>query len=176
MLPNGDENSETVSLNFNFNFFNKSFSALTFNTNGYVYFDTTYLIFDLNYNLDTTMNGGIYYQNLESTSNDFSLIKTVVKTLNPSFIPNDIFRITYDNVPANGQSSLIVSFQVILASSSSSSFVVLNFTSCPSNRSLSLGPSFNYNPVFITNPCFSSNINSNGLWVFDLSGQSGSGM
>jgi hypothetical protein len=121
-------------------------------------------------------SGGIYYQNLNSQSNDFNSIKSDINLLNPSFNPTNLFRITYDNVPAWSSSSLFASFQIILASSSSSSYVLLKYTSCISERTFLTPPGIYYTS---TNgressfnfyyPCYSSNVNLTGIWVFDVS-------
>jgi hypothetical protein len=169
-------------MNFNFNFFGRSYSVLTISTNGYVYFDSTNSIDALSYwYLDTRKRGGIYYQNLNSQSSDFNSIKSDINQLNSAFNPTNLFRITYDNVPAYGQSSLIASFQIILASSSSSSYVLLKYTSCLSDYvSLSTTPGIYYTlsngqPYSSTfsSPCSWSNVNLRGTWVFDVSTQIG---
>ena len=123
------------------------------------------------------MSGGIYYQNLNSQSNEFNSIKSDINRLNSAFNPTDLFRITFDKVPVF-RSSLFASFQIILASSSSSSFVVLNYTSCLSNMILRTAPGIYFinnipPPSQISNPCSSSNVNLPGMWVFDVSIQSG---
>jgi len=70
----------------------------------------------LNYDLDTSSSGGIYYQNLNAQSTDFNSIRSDLNRVNASFVPTNLFRITYDNVPAWMQSSYIATFQIILAS------------------------------------------------------------
>jgi hypothetical protein len=153
---------------------------LTINTNGYIYFESeSNSIRALNYDLDASESGGIYYQNLNSQSNDFNSIKSDINLLNSDFIPTDLFRITYDNVPAYGNKLLIASFQIILAKNSNSSFVVLKYTSCLSNITIRVTPGIYYTllnrspPIHISNPCFSSNVNLTGTWVFDVSFKSG---
>ena len=167
-------------MNFNFNYFGRSYSLLSISTNGFVYFDSSNSIYALSYDLDTRYRGGIYYQNLNSQSNDFNLIKSDINRLNSGFNPANLFRITYDNVPAYNQSSLIASFQIILASSSSSSYVLIKYTSCLSNRTLSTPPGIYYTlsngqqtSSLISNPCFASNVNLIGTWVFDVTTQTG---
>ena len=152
-------------------------------TNGYVEFDSSNSIYALWYDLDTRTSGGIYYQNLNSQSNDFNSIKSDINRLNSGFNPTNIFRITYDNLPAYNQSSLIASFQIILArdgslsnGSSYSSFVLLKYTSCLSGNTLTRTPGIYYtlsngqsSSYQFSNPCDSSNVNLNGTWVFDVS-------
>ena len=171
-------------MNFNYNYFGKSYSGLYISKNGYVSFGTNNTIYALNYDLDTSnSSGGIYYQNLDSQSNDFNSIKSDINRLNSGFNSTNIFRITYDNVPAYNQSSLIASFQIILArdgslsnGSSYSSFVLLKYTSCLSNAALRVTPGIYYtlsngqtSSSAFSNPCSTSNVNLSGTWVFDVS-------
>jgi hypothetical protein len=185
LFTRGDDNSGPVLINFNFNYFSQSFTQLTISTNGFVYFSlgstsgSAYgnSISALNYDLDTRTSGGIYYQNLNSQSNAFNSIKSDLNRLDASFVPTNLFRITYDNVPNYGSGSYIASFQIILAGSSSKSFVLLKYTSCLSS-SFSIGatPGLYYLSANgqqlsnqITNPCTNSNVNLAGTWVFDVS-------
>jgi hypothetical protein len=168
-------------MNFNFNFFGRSYSLLSISTNGYVSFNSSNSIYALNYDLDTRLiGGGIYYQNLDWRSNEFNSIKSTINRLNSVFNPTNLFRITYDNVFAHRSSSLIASFQIIFASSSFSSYVLIKYTSCLSNRTLSTPPGIYYTlsngkqtSSLISNPCFSSNVNLIGTWVFDVTTQIG---
>ena len=151
---------------------------LTIHTNGFVYFSQNDLISGLSSDLDTRTSGGIYYQNLNSQSKDFNSIKSGINRLNSAFDPTNLFRITFENVPLFGNNKMLASFQIILASSSSSSFVVLNYTSCLSNMILRTAPGIYFinnipPPSQISNPCSSSNVNLPGMWVFDVSIQSG---
>jgi hypothetical protein len=171
-------------MSFNFNFFGRSYFELCIYTNGYVEFDDYNSIYALYYDLDTTESGGIYYQNLETTSNDFNLIKSDINRLNSAFNPANLFRITYDNVPASRKNSFtqddaLASFQIILATNGSSSYVLLKYTSCIYLSSSYKQPGFyhkfengqEFSPNQFSNPCDSSNVNLTGTWVF-LSGVS----
>ena len=176
LFTRGDDNSASVSINFNFNYFGGSYSTLNISTNGYVYFDSSNSIYALSYDLDTRYRGGIYYQNLNSQSNDFNSIKSDINRLNPSFNPTNIFRIKYDNVPAYNQNSSIASFQITLATNGSSSYVLVKYTSCLSGNTLTKTPGIYYtlsngqtSSSTFSNPCSSSNVKLSGTWVFDVS-------
>ena len=189
MFTRGDDNYQIVSINFDFKFFNNIFTSLTINTNGYVYFNglagccsitlptLTNSISALNYDLDARTSGAIYYQNLNSSSSGFSSIKSDLNRLNSSFIPANMFRITFDNVPTYSYSSILASFQIVLASDSSRSYVLLKYTSCLSSSvTLSTSPGLYYLStngqqlsMLVANPCTSSNVNLVGTWVFDVS-------
>ena len=186
MFSRGDDNSGTVSINFNFKYFANTFTQLTINTNGYIYFGTSFgsitasgsnFISGINYDLDTRASGGIYFQNLNSQSSDFNSIKSDLNRLDASFVPTNLFRITYDNVPLYSSSSYNVSFQVILASDSSKSYVLLKYTTClASNFALLTLPGLYYlvngQQTFVpisNSSCSNSNVNQNGTWVFDVS-------
>ncbi len=177
MFTRGDDNSGPVLINFNYSYFGQSYSQVTVNTNGYVWFSTLYIL-ALNYDLDTRYSGGIYYQNVNSQSSDFASIKSDINLRDASFVPTNIFRVTYLNVPYYGQTSHIVSFQIVLASDASKSYVLLKYATCLSSDYVFLDqpPSLVYIPATgpimynqISDPCTSSNVNLPGTWVFDVS-------
>ena len=169
-------------INFNYNYFSQSYSQLNINTNGYVSFGfysgaSDNWISALNYDLDTSINGGIYYQNLNSQSTDFNSIRSDLNRLNASFVPTNLFRITFDNVPNYGSGSFFASFQIILASDASKSYVLLKYTSCLTSGFLSSIQALYYlsaNGEYMSSqmsldPCTETNVNQEGTWVFDVS-------
>jgi len=177
-----------VPINFNFNYFGRSYSQLTIITNGFVRFDALntsliaygYSISGLNYDLITaSTSGGIYYQNLNVQSSEFNSIKSDLNRLNAAFVPINLFRITYDNVPLFSSSSSIVSFQIILANDATKSYVLLKYASCAVGSPYTtpgvyyLSSSGQQMSNKISNPCTSSNVNLLGTWVFDVSSLNG---
>jgi hypothetical protein len=161
---------------------------LTISTNGFVRFDTLnssliaygYSISALNYDLITTSStGGIYYQNLNAQSSEFNSIKSDLNRLNAAFVPTNLFRITYDKVPLFSTRTSTVSFQIILASDSSKSYVLFKYTSCAIGSPNTtpgvyyLSSSGQQMSNKISNPCTSSNVNLLGTWVFDVSSLNG---
>ncbi len=179
MFPRGDDNYGTVNINFIFNYFGKACTQLTIFTNGYVRFvastSVNYFISGLNQDLITTTSGGIYYDNLNSQYSDYNSIKSDLNLLNYNFMPTNIFRITYDNVPKLNAAANKASFQIILASNATKSFVILKYTSCLNGIGLSQTPGLYYlsngqqKSSTITIPCSNSNVNLGGTWVFDVS-------
>ena len=159
---------------------------MTINTNGYFNFDASssgsisasgsYFISGLNYDLDSRTSGGVYYQNLNAQSSAFNSIKSDLNRLDASFVPTNLFRITYDNVPLYGSSVNSVSFQVILASDSSKSYVLLKYTTCLSSSfALRTLPGLYYlvngQQTFVqisNSSCSNSNVNLAGTWVFNV--------
>jgi hypothetical protein len=131
----------------------------------------------LNYDLYTRTSGGIYYQNLNSQSSDFNSIRSDINRLNASFVPTNLFRITYDNVPNYGSGSYIASFQIVLASGSFKSYVLLKYTSCLTSSFLNQVQALYYlsangqtmSSQMSLNPCTGTNVNQVGTWVFDVS-------
>jgi hypothetical protein len=126
----------------------------------------------------TSSSGGIYYQNLNSQSSDFSSIKSDLNRLDASFVPTNLFRITYDRVPVISNSSLLTSFQIVLASDSSNSYVLLKYIKCEYDV-LFISPVIYYllngeqkTYKYFNNPCTDSNVNQVGTWVFDVSSTS----
>ena len=154
---------------------------MTINTNGYVYFSTKYQIKALPYDLDTRIYGGIYYQSMNVSSNDFSSVKSEFSTLCNDFLsPTNIFRITYLGVPDYSSDSLIASFQIILATDSLKSFVLLKYTSCLSETtSFTSTPGLYHQDTSGVSktielgapPCSSSNVNLTGTWIYDVTGK-----
>jgi hypothetical protein len=161
---------------------------LYIHTNGYVFFNSKssgIRISALRYVLSTTYGGGIYYQNLNSQSSDFNSIKSDLNRLNSNFVPTILFRIKYDNVPdieydneraVYAPGSLIASFQIVLASDATKSYVLLKYTSCLSDATLNETPGLYYLSLIgqlmsntISSPCSNSNVNQTGTWVFDVS-------
>ena len=133
------------------------------------------------YDLDTTSSGSITYQNIYPQSNEFNGIKSDLNRFSSSFAPTNVFRIMFTNVPlfASAASSPKVSFQIILASDSSSSLFLLRYASCFSSSVFQVySPSLYYNDyngaqqsIAIgtgSNMCTSSNVNSVGVWVFNV--------
>jgi hypothetical protein len=192
LIPRGDEYYETVSINFNFTYYDTYHTQLTMSTNGFVCFGFVCVltatassgnaISALNYNLDTRFGGGIYYQYLNSQSSDFNSIKSDLNRLNSNFVPTNLFRISYDNVPNYLSSlwsgSLRASFQIVLASDGTKSYILLKYTSCLSDVTLFSTPGLYYLSNQLngqqmsnqfSNPCSSSNVNIGGTWVFDVS-------
>jgi hypothetical protein len=159
---------------------------LYISTNGYINFGTSlggiaasgnYFISALNYDLITSTSGSIYYQNLNSQSSDFNSIKSDLNRFDASFVPTNLFRITYDNVPIYSFSSNRVSFQIILASDSSKSYVLFKYTTCvASSFALRTLPGLyfllaNGQQTFIpisNSSCSNSNVNQAGTWVFNV--------
>ena len=173
--------SENIRINFNFRFVNINYTSVTITSNGYISFSQNSnehignSITALFFNSNTESQGGIYYQNLNPQSDDFFPIQSNINKINSSFVPLNIFRITYDNVLNFDDNNKEASFQIILATDSSKSYVVLKYTSCLSNDPLTvlpgiyfLGENGQQLSNLLTDPCLSSNINQNGTWVFDV--------
>ena len=96
----------------------------------------------LNFQADISDQGSIFYQNLYSPSNAFNRTKSTINRLNSGFVPTNMFRITYLNVPKPYSSNPLTakaSFQVILASDSAKSYVVLNYTDCLAGADVNWG-------------------------------------
>jgi hypothetical protein len=170
-----------VAINFNFKYFAQSYSQLILSTNGFASFGTNSAtsgnsISALYFDLDTRTSGEIYYQNLNSQSSDFASIKSDINRRDASFVPTNIFRVTYLNVPYYGQTSPLASFQIVLASDGSKSYVLLKYaTFLSSAYSIRTRPGLWYISATgqqmsnqISNPCTSSNVNLPGTWVFRL--------
>ena len=121
--------------------------------------------------------GLIFYHNIYSFTEDFYKIKKEINLLSPSFVPNNVFKITYDKVRDYKTGKKIVTFQIILSTDDSlNSFVTLKYTDC-------LTPYLTYPGIYCVNkkgllvkipigdPCSSSNVNIKGTWIFDVTNE-----
>ena len=185
MIKRSSNYETEVLLNFVFSYINRNYNAIKITKYGYVYFSqgstvtSGNSIVGLNFQGDISVYGGIFYQNLLSSSLAFNRTQSTINRVNSGFIPTNMFRITYFNVPiAYNSNPLTVkaSFQVVLASDSTKSYVVLNYTDCLAGAPLETYPGLLYlsqngqqSSAFLENPCGSSNVNLIGNWVFDVS-------
>jgi hypothetical protein len=180
LFSRGDDYYNTVTINFNFSYFGTYLSYLSINTNGYVHFSyyetSDFWISIQDYDLTTlSSGGGIYYQNLNSQSLDSDSIASDLHRLNSNFQPTNLFRITYYNVPSKF-GDYVVTAQIVLASDSTKSYVLLKYASCIPDAVLRKASglyhfsSLNGQHVSneISNACTSSNVNLDGTWVFDV--------
>ena len=178
-----------MSLGFSFTYFGNNFQTVTVNTNGYALFSSqttccslalpaiSNSISGLNYDLKTTSSvgtSGIFYRSLTQAlnANGLASIKSSINRLVPSFVPTNGFQLVWNNV-SSLSGGLTATFSIDLASDSSSSYVVINYSSCLNGAPLKSTPGLYYintNGVLqvlqITNPCSSSNVNLPGTWVF----------
>jgi hypothetical protein len=188
-MPSGNDGYALVKLNFDFTYFETIYKEISISTNGYICFgNNTFCtesirpsLFDilvaLNYDLDTTRigSGQIYYKNLKEDSNEFILAKIYLNLFDPLFEPINILMITYDEVLSIDPTLISkVSFQVFLATDSTTSFVVYRYKSCPSELTLKASSGFTYRKdtekILIENgqQCSSSNVGQTGIWVVDV--------
>jgi hypothetical protein len=135
------------------------------------------ILVGLNYDLDTTKHGSgqIYYKNLKDSTSVASLY---VNLLDPSFVPKNIFMITYDNVLSYyfpGSNSR-VSFQLYLLTDFVKSYVIFKYASCPTDLILWAPSGLNSNnngnleEILIQQgkECSLSNVKQKGVWVSEV--------
>ena len=149
MVQRSSNYDTEVLLNFVFKYVNRNYNAIKITKYGYVYFSqgstvtSGNSIVGLNFQADTSDQGGIFYQNLYSPSNAFNRTQSTINRVNSGFVPTNMFRITYLNVPKPYSSTPLTakaSFQVVLASDSTKSYVVLNYTDCLAGAPLETFP------------------------------------
>ena len=189
--PSSDDSYKVTSLGFSFSYYLKNYTEVTISTNGYVCLGSNSqccstmrpssydIIVGLNYDLKTSRSGSgqIYYQSVNSSSNFFAQSQTYVNLLNLTFIPTNVFMITYDRVlPHSSNSTSLTSFQIFLTSNLFKSYVIFNFTSCPTDLHVNALSGLNHfigaiwlEGPSITNWCTASNVGLTGVWVFDVS-------
>ena len=177
-----------VNLDFTFVYFGKSYTQVSIGSNGYVCMGVNTacgneirpspndIMVGLNYDLNTRRSGSgqIYYKNLYESK----IASLYVNLLDPAFVPNNIFMITYDNVLSYYFPSLNsrISFQIYLLTDSVKSYVIFKYTSCPTDLTLwaSSGLNSNNNGILteISIPkdkeCSLSNVKQKGVWVSEV--------
>ena len=185
-LASGDDTCTQVNFNFNFNYYGSIFTHCCIGINGYISFDdmtsytvyinpgNSYFVAPFAHDLSTISNGSIYYRLtnnatiLNQIGLEISSLKNVV-----NFAPTNALIVTWDKVaafswPINGY----VSFQIILSTDGSNSFLTINYGSVefsPSNGySFQCGPDC-YTSISNTNPEYSSNVGVNGKWIYNIS-------
>jgi hypothetical protein len=183
-----DDNYTVVDLSFTFVYFGKSYTQISISSNGYVCFGenekctnnkeplTDDILIGLYYDLDTKRNGSgqIYYKNL----NDSTMASLYVNLLDPSFVPKNIFMITYDNVLPylESGSDSPVSFQIYILTDSIKSYVIFKYTSCPDELSMrSSGLNINKKEEISipkSQKCSLSNVKQKGVWVSQVNNYS----
>jgi hypothetical protein len=176
-----------VSIGFDFFYFGKTYTQVTISHSGYVCLGENVhcnntkrplpydILVGLNYELNTRRNGSgqIFYENL----NDSTIVTLYVNLLNFTFVPKNIFMITYENVlPFDPSFNSRVSFQIYLLTDSVNSYVIFKYTSCPTDLTLNAPSGLNSNKsgklVEISIPknkeCSSSNVKQKGVWVSEV--------
>jgi len=195
-LPkNDDRNAGSFSLGVPIRFFNISYSTIYVSTNGVISFLaeynnfgqrlplTTPLIAPFNADINTNIGGQIYYRE-SSNSTDLTQAKSdIVKVYFNTFNPTRLYITTWYQVAAyGGTSTTFNTFQLVIVTNGSISFLVFNFeqmswASPPSgslfaNFGYSAGDNINYysHPdsftANIVNVSLQSNVNVPGKWIF----------
>ena len=181
-LARGDDTCTQVNFNFNFNYYGNVFTSCCIKINGYIPFDYNsityqYLIAPFRHDLSTIYTGNIYYR-LISDAQSLNQIGVEISSLyylnTVNFIPTNAFIVTWDSVPYYtyyGSANPSVSFQIILSTDGSNSFLTVNYGSL--GFSASDGHYFQYGAykttISLNNPMFSSNVGINGKWIYHLS-------
>ena len=89
-----------------------------------------------------------------------------------NFMPSNALIVTWDSVaPYSSSISGFASFQAILSTDGSHSFVTINYGTLDFRATYGYYFQFEYTQVIIsrTNPEFSSNVGVNGKWIYHLS-------
>ena len=128
------------------------------------------------HDLDTTRNGNIYYRstNIAQTLNQIGQEINSLKYSNrTNYMPTNAFIVTWYTVPyyisLSTSSNVYESFQIILSTDGSNSFLTINYGTL--GFSASGGNYFQYGSTrfTFTNPEYSSNVGANGKWIFPIS-------
>ena len=134
------------------------------------------MIAPFHHDLDSTIHGDIFFrlindsQTLNQIGQEISSLY-YLNTLN--FIPTNALIVTWDSVaPWDTSISGYASFQAILSTDDSNSFLTINYGTLDFGAEYGFyiqdGSSY-YTIISKTNPKFSSNVGVNGKWIYHLS-------
>ena len=139
-----------------------------------------YLIAPYMYDFRSSSGGSIYYRRITDAATLTAIGAEISSSLSASFTPNNAFVFTWNAVRPFAAISGTGSFQIIFSTDGAISYMAFYYTSCmPSDgRANSVGLpycTFEYKNASnflirndFSNPCTSSNINQNGIWIFRL--------
>ena len=137
-----------------------------------------YFIAPFSHDLDTTKNGTIYYRTINDLptlgqiGHEINSLKYSNKTI---FKPANAFIVTWETVaPYDTSKSGYVSFQIILSTDGSNSFLTINYGSLGFHASdgyyFQCGSySGCYTTISGSNPELSSNVAMKGKWIYNIS-------
>jgi WD40 repeat protein len=200
LLPKNDDGSYgPIKIGLKFTFFNKVYSSIFVNSNGFISFlsaisknfpiqkypMTTPLISPFWSDISTLVGGQIYFRE-SFCSCDLNQAKTeIAEIYSTTFNPTRLYITTWDQVAAyDGSSSQNNTFQLVIATDGKLSFLIYNFGSMTwPNNQFSMDAFFGYNagdnvnfysnPNSFTNNIISvssqSNVNIPGKWIFFVS-------
>ena len=133
------------------------------------------------HDLTTIYNGSIYYR-LTNNASTLNQIGQEINSLKYSntvyFMPTNALIITWDSVPYYtyyGSANVYVSFQLIISTDGSNSFLTINYGPLGFNASGGYYYQYGYSlySLYITfsssNPELSSNVGVNGKWIYNIS-------
>ena len=143
-ITRGDDNSQVVSPGFSFPFHAVSQSQVTISTNGLVLFSRSgsnaitrpALVNGIAaYNQDlinTAASGSILYRTIRTGEADLTTIQNDINRFTNNFAASNVFVITYNNIQAYADRTDTATFQIIMTTGSTKSFIVINYNKwCP---------------------------------------------
>ncbi|KAG7476917.1 hypothetical protein MATL_G00087920 [Megalops atlanticus] len=185
-----DGSSPVISINNSFIFFGSKHQQIYVNNNGFLTFSRPLngsvplpfpsysgddIIAALWTDLDNSKNGTISYREVTSGY----LLQQATHSINRyfphfNFKASWLFIVTWDRVPYHPATGTEATFQVVLISDGTSSFILMNYGDIgPTNGSVQAGykskdsASYFTIPVPYTNLPFTSNVNVTGRWAFN---------
>ena len=186
-MTNGDQalakaDAACINVNLNFNFkYGNTYSNCCININGYITFDAPsyslipsyqYFIAPFSHNLATNINGNIFYRSTRN-SHTLNLIGQEINSLKYSntvnYMPTNAFIVTWDTVAsADTQPNPYASFQIILSTDGSNSFLTINYGTLGFTADYGYFFQYGSTKFTLTNPKYSSNVGVNGKWIFSI--------
>jgi hypothetical protein len=127
-LPPNDDNCYLTSLQFEYTFFNQRISVIQICTNGYLLLDESRVSV---YELDLiTRNTGNIFNRTVTDNSTLDSIKNQIRQAFPvhsQFSATQAYMVTWAEVPYFYKTNSLHTFQVVLATNGTNSFIVLNY-------------------------------------------------
>ena len=183
---NGNQNvlssTTVVDLNFDFNYYGNIYKKCIIRASGFkenIWFAENFFLAPFAHDFPSTMNANIIYRTindshfLNQTGQEINSLNYFNKT---NFMPTNAFIVTwvYSSTLTKQNPPEAVSFQVILSTDGSNSFLTINYG--PLGLNASDGYYFqcgSYSDCYTTitsgNPELSSNVGVNGKWIYNIS-------
>ena len=171
ILPRNDDLSFSLELNFDFWLFNQRYTFLRLSTNGFVFLNNTNTRISV-YELDliTNTTGNIFHRSVRDAATLTAITNQINKAnFGLGFLTTNAYMITWQNVPLFGRSSALHTFQLILATNRTHSYVLCNYlrTDVTPIRT-SIEDAFDSsNNIIFTGRSSTTNMNDAGSFVFN---------
>jgi hypothetical protein len=158
-----------VPLGFNLPYQNTTFSTVQIYVNGFVKLNSSVTVAAYTNNFCTNGSGGaVFYRKIDSPSNDLNIVTAAILTKYTNcsgFVASRAFVVTWFNVQSVSVPSQLNTFQMILATDGSNSFVIFEYVRLDSPSLMTCQAYFPANVLNTTSYLTSPDCLSIGSWV-----------